>query len=282
MFKNIKNFSELVVFQHTIFSSSFMLIAMVVSARGWFGWNNLLLCALALISARNFAMSFNRFCDIDSDKENPRTKNRPSVDGRISPFIIVVFIVINVIIFVFISYLINDLALSLSLPFLFILAIYSYFKRFSVLAHFMLGLALSLAPIAGVVVVLGFIPFWSIFLALGVMFWVAGFDLLYSLQDIEFDKKHGLFSIPSRYGTATTLIISRISHILACIFWLLFIILIESGVFAYLGLLSSMLILIYEHCLVKKDLLNIPKAFFNANGYLGFVFLFFIILDYVF
>lgn len=284
MIKRLKHFSELVVFEHTIFSSTFILIAMIVASMQksntpWFGFETLGLCAIALITARNFAMAFNRFCDIDIDKDNPRTQNRPSVDGRISPYWILVFCVINAVLFIFIAYLINPLALNLSLPFLVILAGYSFFKRFSTLAHFILGISLSLAPLAGVIAVLGDIPLWSIFLALGVVFWVAGFDLLYSLQDIDFDRQRGLFSIPARYGIYPTLIVSRISHILACVFWGLFISQSNGGIFAYLGLLSAFVMLCYEHYLVRDDLLNIPKAFFQTNGYLGFVFLIFIILD---
>ncbi|RDU56641.1 menaquinone biosynthesis prenyltransferase MqnP [Helicobacter sp. MIT 99-5507] len=282
MLKQLKNLSELVVFEHTIFSSAFILIAMVVAARGWFGYDILLLCALALISARNFAMAINRYVDIDIDKQNPRTKSRPSVDGRISPLQILVFAVINAVLFVIVSYFINNLAFILSLPFLFILGIYSYFKRFSTLAHFILGISLSLAPIAGVIAVLGYIPLWSIFLAIGVMLWVAGFDLLYSLQDMNFDKKNGLFSIPAIYGAKNTLIISRICHIFACLFWLLFVIYSNGGILAYIGLMCAILMLCYEHYLVRKDFLNIPKAFFQTNGYLGFIFLLFIVLDNVF
>ena len=282
MLKQLKNLSELVVFEHTIFSSAFILIAMVVAARGWFGYDILLLCALALISARNFAMAINRYVDIDIDKQNPRTKSRPSVDGRISPLQILVFAAINAVLFVIVSYFINNLAFILSLPFLFILGIYSYFKRFSTLAHFILGISLSLAPIAGVIAVLGYIPLWSIFLAIGVMLWVAGFDLLYSLQDMNFDKKNGLFSIPAIYGAKNTLIISRICHIFACLFWLLFVIYSNGGILAYIGLMCAILMLCYEHYLVRKDFLNIPKAFFQTNGYLGFIFLLFIVLDNVF
>ncbi len=280
MFKRIKDFGELVVFQHTIFSSAFILIAMIVAAQGWFGFDILLLCAVALISARNFAMAFNRFCDIDIDADNPRTKNRPSVDGRIQPSLILAFVLFNAILFIISAYFINDLALKLSLPFLFVLAIYSYVKRFSVLAHFILGISLSLAPIAGVIAVQNAIPLWSVFLALGVVFWVAGFDLLYSIQDLDYDKTKKLFSIPAKYGLNTTLIISRISHILACIFWLLFVIYSDGRIFSYIGLLSAILMLLYEHYLVRKDLLNIPKAFFQTNGYLGFIFLCFVIVDY--
>lgn len=279
MLQQIRNLSELVAFEHTIFSSAFILIAMIVAANGWFGLDILLLCALALISARNFAMAINRYVDIDIDILNPRTKSRPSVDGRISPLKILSFAIINAILFVIVSYFINDLALILSLPFLFILGIYSYFKRFSVLAHFILGISLSLAPIAGVIAVLGYIPLWSVFLAFGVMFWVAGFDLLYSLQDIDFDKEKGLFSIPAIYGAKNTLIISRICHICACVFWLLFVIYSDGGILAFVGLICAIFMLCYEHYLVNRDFLNIPKAFFQTNGYLGFVFLIFIILD---
>ncbi len=284
MIKKIKDFSELVAFEHTIFSSSFMLIAMIVAIGAfenydWWGLKLLLLCALALISARNFAMAFNRYCDMKFDKDNPRTKNRPSVDGRISPNMILMFIVFNAVLFIFISYLINSLAFSLSLPFLFVLGIYSYFKRFSSLAHFVLGISLSLAPMAGVIAVSGEIPLWSVFLSFGVLFWVAGFDLLYSLQDIDFDKEKKLFSIPAIYGAKNTLIISRISHIITCIFWTLFVIYSNGGIYAYIGLVGAICMLIYEHYLVNKDFLNIPKAFFQTNGYLGFVFLIFIILD---
>lgn len=282
MLRHLKNLSELVVFEHTIFSSAFILIAMVVAAKGWFGFGTLLLCSLALISARNFAMAINRYADIDIDKQNPRTKSRPNADGRISPFKILVFAIINAVLFVIVSYFINNLAFVLSLPFLFILGIYSYFKRFSVLAHFILGISLSLAPIAGVIAVLGYIPLWSVFLAIGVIFWVAGFDLLYSLQDIDFDKQIGLFSIPAIYGAKNTLIISRICHIFACLFWLMFVVYSNSGILAYIGLVCAILMLCYEHYLVSKDFLNIPKAFFQTNGYLGFIFLLFIILDNLF
>lgn len=288
MLKRLKVLNELVVFEHTIFSSTFILIAIVVAGRikelsflSLEGGKILLLCAFALIFARNFAMAFNRFCDMKFDRLNPRTSSRPSVDGRISPFAMLVFIFINILLFIFISYLINPLAFKLSFPFLFILGIYSYFKRFSSLAHFILGLSLGLAPIAGVVAVLGEIPLWSMLLSLGVLFWVAGFDLLYSIQDLEFDKEHKLFSIPSIYGLKATLLIARICHILAVIFWTLFVISSSGGIFAYIGVFCAFCMLLYEHYLVRSDLLNIPKAFFQTNGYLGVIFLIFIILDNV-
>lgn len=239
----------------------------------------LLLCTIALISARNFAMGFNRFCDRDIDRKNNRTKNRPSVDGRISAKSVALFCVFNAVIFILVSYCINSLAFGLSFLFLVILALYSYMKRFSVMAHYFLGVCLALAPISGVIAILGVVPLWSVLLALGVLFWVAGFDLLYSLQDMEFDKKEGLFSFPSRFGIDKTLFFSRLSHFLAVVFWLAFVMFIHGGLFAYLGLFVAMGMLAYEQYLVQKDLLNIPRAFFVTNGYLGFIFLGFIFLD---
>lgn len=286
---SLKNFGELVVFKHTIFSSTFLLVAVTVAftqisstINAGFIAKTLILCALALIFARNFAMAFNRFCDTKFDAINPRTSSRPSVDGRISPNALLGFTIANALGFIATSFFINTLAFALSLPFLLIIGAYSYFKRFSALAHFVLGISLALAPIAGVVAVMGAIPLWSVFLSLGVAFWVAGFDLLYSLQDIEFDKANGLFSIPSVYGLKATIFISRFSHIMAVIFWALFARDSGGGIFAYLGVISAFAMLIYEHYLVAKDLLNIPKAFFQTNGYLGVVFLAFILLDCTF
>ncbi len=198
--KKINDFNELVMFKHSIFSLPFIFIAMVVAANGWFGWELLLLGVLAALTARNFAMGFNRYMDRDIDALNPRTINRPNVDGRITPNQILTFTLLNALGFVIVAFFVNDLALYLSIPILLIIGSYSYFKRFSFLAHIILGISLGLAPIAGVVAVSETIPLWSIYLSIGVLFWVAGFDLLYSLQDIEVDKKLGLHSIPSQFG----------------------------------------------------------------------------------
>ncbi|PAF47268.1 4-hydroxybenzoate polyprenyltransferase [Helicobacter sp. 12S02634-8] len=284
MLKKFKNFSELVVFEHTIFSGAFILIAMVVASVDanhsvWFGVKTLILCAIALVSARNFAMAFNRYCDRDIDAKNARTNQRPSVDGRVRAGSILIFCACNALIFIGASYGINDLAFLLSVPFLVVLGGYSYMKRFSYLAHLVLGISLGLAPIAGVIAVLGGVPLWSLFLALGVVFWVAGFDLLYSLQDIEFDKQEGLYSIPSAFGTTKTLWISRCFHMIAVVFWALFVYCSNGWIFAYMGLGIAMIMLVYEQYLVSLDFKNIPKAFFVSNGYLGFVFFLFILLD---
>jgi len=282
--KLINDFSELVMFKHSVFSLPFIFIAMLVASNlnsdsGWFGWKLLFLGTLAAVSARNFAMGVNRYLDRDIDILNPRTKERPSVDGRVSNGQMIGFIILNALIFIAIAYFINPLALQLSIPILFILGAYSFFKRFSELAHLILGVSLGLAPIAGVVAVSGEVTLWSIYLALGVMFWVAGFDLIYSLQDMDFDKQNGLHSIPSKFGINKTMWISRAFHILAILFWILFVWRAGLGLWAHMAVLFSAIMLSYEHHLVNKNLTNIDKAFFTVNGYLGFMFIFFIIIE---
>jgi 4-hydroxybenzoate polyprenyltransferase len=279
LIQKAKDFNELVMFEHSIFSLPFIFIAMIVAADGWFGMWLLIMGVLAAVSARNFAMGVNRYADSDIDAKNPRTANRPNVDGRLDKVSILIFIVINALIFIAVAYMINTLAFTLSIPILVVLASYSYFKRFSSLAHVVLGLALGLAPIAGVVAVMAAVPLWSVLLSLGVIFWVAGFDLLYSLQDMEFDKDNDLYSIPSRYGADATLFISALFHALAVLFWLLFVWAAGLGLFAYIAAIGSGFVLYYEQRLVRKDFTKIDRAFFTVNGYLGIDFLVLIIID---
>ena len=277
----IKKFMDLVKFSHTIFSIPFILIAMVVAADGWFGWKLLFLGILAAISARNFAMAVNRLVDRDIDAKNPRTKNRVSVTGEVSVEQMKLFILANALIFIGTAYLINSLAFKLSIPILAVLGGYSYFKRFSEYAHLVLGVSLGLAPIAGAIAVSASIPCWSVFLALGVMFWVGGFDILYSLQDMEFDKQEGLHSIPALVGEKGAIFISGMFHTFSIIFWALFATYANLKFFGWLAVIIAAIMLYYEQKLVREDFKNIPKAFFDVNGYLGIVFLILIILDKV-
>lgn len=274
------------MFKHSVFSLPFIFIAMLVassndSGSGWFGWKLLLLGILAAVTARNFAMGVNRYLDRDIDILNPRTKGRPSVDGRVSNAQMIGFIAINAILFIVVAYFVNTLAFQLSIPILLVLGAYTLFKRFSSLAHLILGVSLGLAPIAGVVAVSGEITLWSLYLATGVMFWVAGFDLLYSLQDMAFDKANDLHSIPSKFGAKNTMWIARIFHFLAIVFWAYFVFRAGLGTWAQLAVLFSAIMLSYEHYIVNKDFTKIDKAFFTVNGYLGFVFLILIIVEVI-
>ncbi len=283
-FEVLKSINELIMFKHSIFSLPFIFLSMVVYSKElnhsvWFGWKLFLLGLLAAISARNFAMGFNRWADRDIDKFNPRTASRPSVDGRVGEKNLLLFVGINATVFILVAYFINSLAFYLSFPILIILGGYSIFKRFSETAHLVLGLSLGLAPIAGAVAIGGDIPLWAIMLCLGVSFWVAGFDLLYSLQDMEYDKSKGLYSIPSKYGKEATFFISKLFHAQSVLFWLLFVYVAHLGFFAYLGVLLSALILYKEHLIVQKDFSKIDRAFFTLNGYLGIMFFIFVLID---
>ena len=281
MIKKLKDIAELIVFKHSVFALPFIFVAMIVASKiengsAWFGFKLLILGTLCAVSARNFAMAFNRYQDEDIDKLNPRTASRPSVDGRIGKGNMQLFIAANALIFIACAYFVNSLAFWLSFPILAVLGGYSLFKRFSELAHLVLGLSLGLAPIAGVVAVSADIPLWSVLLCLGVTFWVAGFDLLYSLQDMKFDQENKLFSIPAIYGDKATLFLSAIFHALAFILWLLFAWAAGLGAMAFFGIVVSGVILFFEHRIVRRDFSKIDRAFFTLNGYLGILFFIFV------
>ena len=281
MIKKLKDIAELIVFKHSVFALPFIFVAMIVASKiengsAWFGFKLLILGTICAVSARNFAMAFNRYQDEDIDKLNPRTASRPSVDGRIGKGNMQLFIAANALIFIICAYFVNSLAFWLSFPILAVLGGYSLFKRFSELAHLVLGLSLGLAPIAGVVAVSATIPLWSVLLCLGVTFWVAGFDLLYSLQDMKFDQENKIFSIPAISGDKATLFLSAIFHALAFILWLLFAWAAGLGAMAFFGIVVSGVILFFEHRIVRRDFSKIDRAFFTLNGYLGILFFIFV------
>lgn len=280
----LKDILELVVFKHSIFALPFLFVAMIVASKikndsAWFGFSSLILGVLCAVSARNFAMAVNRLMDEDIDRDNPRCKDRPNISGKIGRKSVWLFIVANAVIFVLCSYFINALAFYLSFPVLFILAFYSAFKRFSSLAHLVLGFCLGLAPIAGSVVVLGEIHIFSVILCLGVTFWTAGFDLLYALQDMEYDKGKGLHSIPAKFGSSATLFIAAFCHLLAVLFWLLFVWIAPLGFVSFVGVGICGVILFFEHFIVRRNFAHIDRAFFTLNGYLSVVFFIFILTD---
>ncbi|TQR53630.1 menaquinone biosynthesis prenyltransferase MqnP [Campylobacter troglodytis] len=288
VFIKFKDLLELIVFKHSIFALPFLFssicAAYFIANEAHFTETPSLLKALILgiiaaVSARNFAMAVNRLMDEDIDKNNPRCKDRPNINGRIGRGFVLSFIALNACVFVLVSYFINPLAFKISFFVLFVLAIYSAFKRFSYLCHLVLGLCLGFAAIAGSVLILNEIHLYSIMLCLGVMFWTAGFDLLYALQDMEYDKRVGLYSIPSKFGKDATFFISGLFHCLAVLFWLLFANIAKLGVISYIGIILSAFILVFEHKIVRKNFSQINRAFFTLNGYLSIVFFVFIFVD---
>lgn len=281
MWQKIKNILELIVFKHSIFALPFLFSSIFVASKLvnnslLFGWGVFFAGIFCAITARNYAMAMNRILDEDIDLPNPRCKNRPNIDGRIGKKLLIGFIIANALLFVLCSYFINVLAFKLSFLVILMLGVYSLFKRFSAFAHLFLGLCLGLAPIAGCVLVSGKIMLFSVFLGLGVSFWTAGFDMLYALQDMDYDRQNGLFSVPSRYGKENTLKIAAFSHVLAVLFWFCFSLSANLGLLAYIGIIISAFILFLEHKTVRKDFSKIDKAFFTMNGYLSIIFFLFI------
>lgn len=278
----ISAFFELVVFQHSIFALPFLFIAASTAAWGFFGFRTLILALLAAVSARNFAMGFNRLIDRKYDAQNPRTATRPSVDGRISVAQMVIFCALNAAIFVGVGFLLNPLCAKISVPILFVLGFYSFVKRFSASAHLILGFCMGLAPVAGAAAVSGEVALWAWLLCFGVLFWGAGFDILYSLQDLEFDRTNALCSVPTRFGVNGALWISRAFHLFSVFCWGGFILLSHHGILAWCGLFVAALALLVEQIMVARSFLNIPRAFFTINGWVGFVFMGFCFADIAF
>ena len=284
-FKQIlSDINELIVFKHSIFALPFIFCAMLVASflqnkTIFFGVKLLILGLICAVSARSFAMAFNRLVDEDIDKFNPRCSSRPSVDGRIGRLNLMLFITLNALIFIGASYFVNSLAFALSFPILLILGGYSLFKRFSEMAHVVLGFCLGLSPIAGAVAVSGDIPLFSVLLCFGVMFWTAGFDVLYSLQDLEYDRENGLFSIPSTYGEKAAMFLAKIFHFTCVLFWFCFAMSANLGIVGFIGVGVSAMILSAEHIIVARDFSKIDRAFFTLNGYLGIMFFLFVLID---
>lgn len=258
---------RMIKIEHSVFALPFAFIGAFLAAGGWPGLFKLAVLTVAMVAVRSFAMAFNRFADLDIDRDNPRTQDRPLVTGELTKAFTIAFLVGTAVIFVAACALMNPLCLSLSPVALGLSAFYSYCKRFTYWCHFVLGAVLGLAPVAGWLCV---DPTFTLPAALyfcGVTMWVAGFDLLYACQDAEFDKGRGLYSIPARLGIPAALGISTVSHLNAAIFFL------AAGWAAGLDWLYFVvtgivgLILLGEHLLVKADdMSRVNVAFFTMNG----------------
>jgi len=261
---------EMIKFQHTVFALPFAFTAMLMAAGGLPGRGVLFWIVMACVFARTAAMSFNRWADREIDKRNPRTAMRAIPAGQLSENFVLIFAVASAVGFVFSAAQLNMLALALSPLALVILLGYSLTKRFTSLAHFVLGLALALAPIGAWVAVQAEIGISALALGLGVLTWTAGFDLIYACQDVETDRNEGLFSVPSRYGTRTALNLSRALHILSLGFFIFAGGLTSSGVSYYAGLSVAALLLLAEHLIVDPhDMRKINLAFFTVNSWVG-------------
>lgn len=276
---------SLVLFAHSIFALPFAIIGffLAVSTSDFqFEWKLFVLMLLCMVTARNAAMAFNRYLDRDVDALNPRTAVRDIPAGKISPTNALIFTVINCGVFMLATYFINPMCLLLSPIALFVVLFYSYMKRISPLCHLVLGLGLGLAPVGAYIAVTGQFNIVPIWYGLAVLTWVSGFDIIYALQDEEFDRKHGLHSIPANFGGKMALRISELLHVMSFVFVLLPAFFIEVGLLYYIGVLFYGALLIYQHRIVSpSDLSRVDRAFMTTNGVASVVFACFYLLDLV-
>lgn len=279
----MKKYFSLVLFAHTIFAMPFAIIGFFLAVNTTehnFNWIKLLLMILCMVFARNAAMSFNRYLDRDIDAQNPRTVVRDIPSGRISANEALAFTIINSLLLMCTTLLINRLCFYLSPVALAVVLGYSYTKRFTPLCHLILGLGLALAPIGAYLVVTGEFAILPIYFSLAVLCWVSGFDIIYALQDEDFDREHKLQSIPAWLGAKRALNVSSILHVLAIVFISMPYFLAGMSWFYLAGIIFFILLLFYQHQLVKPDdLSKVDRAFFTTNGIASVVFAAFFLLD---
>jgi len=271
---------EMIKFEHSVFALPFALTGALLAARftthGWPTWQQLLWIVVAMVAARSAAMTVNRIADLRYDKENPRTAQRALATGALSTTFASAFTVIAVAVFVVAAWQLNPLAFKLSPLALFIVFFYSYTKRFTNWSHLFLGFALGVAPAAAWIAITGHLDARMLILCAAVTVWVGGFDVLYACQDVDFDRRVGLHSIPQKFGIAAALRIARSMHVavIALLSWL-------AASFAlpwpaWAGIVVVAALLAYEHSLVKADdLSKLDAAFFTMNGYISISFLVF-------
>mgnify|MGYP001482466328 FL=1 len=279
----VKNYLSLIKFSHTIFALPFAVVGFFVavsSTNAELNWTTFGLVMLCMIFARNAAMAFNRYLDRDIDKDNERTAIREIPAGIVNVKSALIFVITNCVLFVIATFFINTICFYLSPIALGVVLGYSYTKRFTALCHIVLGIGLSLAPIGAFLAVAGEFTLLPLLFSFAVLFWVSGFDIMYALQDEEFDKSHNLHSIPVWLGTKGALNLSNIFHMLTAmsilfagyygafnwVYWI--------GATIFCGLL------IYQHSLVKpNDLNKINLAFFTTNGVASVIFAIFVLAD---
>lgn len=279
----MKKYLSLVTFTHTIFAMPFAFIGFflaVTTTSYKFDWLKLVLMVFCMVFARNSAMAFNRYLDRDIDAKNPRTKVRDIPAGRISPASALTFTIINCLLFIVTTWFINRLCFYLSPIALLVVLGYSATKRFTALCHLVLGLGLSLAPIGAYLVVTGHFALLPIFFSLSVLCWVSGFDIIYALQDEDFDRNQHLHSIPAYLGKVNALRLSSVLHVLSATFIVMPVIFTHVGWPYYIGIGFFCAMLIYQHRLVKpNDLSRVNFAFMTTNGIASVVFAAFFMLD---
>jgi len=277
----IRTVLEMIKVEHSVFALPFALIAALLAARyagagTWPTARQIFWIVVAMVGARSAAMTMNRIADLEYDRLNPRTQNRPLVTGALSLGFAWVFVLISSAVLVVAAWQLNPLALKLSPVALGVLFFYSYTKRFTTWSHLVLGFCLGMSPAAAWIAIAGGLDLRMLLLCAAETLWVGGFDVLYACQDLEFDRKVGLYSIPRKFGIARALGIARLMHLLmvALLGWLAWSFRLPWPAWAGIGVTAALLT--YEHSLVKPhDLSKINAAFFTVNGYISLLFLLF-------
>jgi 4-hydroxybenzoate polyprenyltransferase len=272
---------DMIKFEHSVFALPFALTGALLAFRqNGFGspgiWRQLLWIVVAMVAARSAAMAFNRVIDAEIDARNPRTKTRHLPAGLLSPGFTWGFVVAASLLLFFAAFELNPLCLRLAPLALAIVFFYSYTKRFTTFSHLVLGLSLGIAPAAAWIAVRGSLDPRILLLTAAVMFWTAGFDVIYSCQDYDFDREEGLWSVPRVLGIAAALRLARLLHLLMVGSLLALVYTLHVGALAVAGVAAIVALLIYEHSLVKPDdLSRVNAAFFTMNGYVSVLFFLF-------
>ena len=280
MSSRIRTVLEMIKFEHSVFALPFALTGALLAARathhGWPSWQQVAWIVVAMVAARSAAMTMNRIADLRYDRENPRTKQRALATGALSVSFAWIFTLVAVAVFFVAAWRLNPLALKLAPVAMLILFFYSFTKRFTNWSHLFLGFALGISPAAAWIAITGGLDPRMLILCAAVTLWVGGFDVLYACQDIDYDKRAGLYSVPKHFGVANALLIARAMHtgVVALLSWLA-----ESFALpwpAWVGIVVVASLLAYEHSLVKaNDLSKLDAAFFTMNGYISMSFLLF-------
>ena len=277
---NLRVTLEMIKWEHSIFALPFALCGAMLAAGGFPSLHQLLWIVVAMVAARSAAMAFNRWADAAIDAANPRTSTRALPARHLSPAFVATFVVVSSAIFVLAASRLNRLSLLLSPVALAVLLLYSYTKRLTRWSHLVLGFALGIAPAAAWIAVRGSLDPRILLLTAAVTFWVGGFDVLYACQDYDFDRAAGLHSIPRYVGIAAALWIARIFHLIMVALLVALLLAFGMGTFAVIGVLAVILLLLYEHSLVRpNDLSKLNAAFFTMNGVISVLFFLFVAAD---
>ncbi len=280
LMRKIKLLLECIKFEHSVFALPFALIAALLASDPFPSKRDLFWIIVAMFGGRSGAMAMNRLIDGPYDMINPRTKNWPFSSGLISRYELIVFALLSFLLLVFASYMLNPLCFYLSPAVILLLIFYSYTKRFTSFSHIFLGLCWAMAPMGAWIAIRGVFSWKIAPLSLASLFMVAGFDIIYALQDIEFDRSMGLYSMPARFGVSLSLMLSRLFHLITWLFLLYIFFSFKLGVIYLLGIFIVGILFIAEHFIIGRgDLSRINIAFFHVNASIGILLLLFTMAD---